>query len=81
MTTYTTAQIDAIVAKLESCLSSGTAEVEFQSRRIIYRSTADIRNAIAYFNGLYPTASDAPTNAPPKIRTFLFYGSKGFGNF
>ena len=79
MSTYTTAQLDAIIAKLESCLASGTAEVEFQSRRLIYRSVADIRNAIAYFSGLYPTASDAPATATPKIRTYLFYGNKGFG--
>ena len=76
---YTTSQLDTIVQKLESCLSSGTAEVEFQSRRLIYRSTADIRNAIAYFKGLYSSASDAPATSTRKIRTLLFYGSKGIG--
>ena len=76
---YSTADLDAIIAELEAGLKSGVAEAEFQSRRLIYRSTADIRDGIAYFKSLYSTATDAPTTSTKKVRTLLFYGSKGFG--
>ncbi len=75
---YTTSQLDSIITKLETALAVGTAEVMFEGRRLVYRSVSDIRNAIAYFQALYNNATDAPVNTTPKIRTFLFNGSKGF---
>lgn len=79
MATYTTAQLDTIIATLESSLALGTAEIVFEGRKLVYRSVTDLRNAIAYFNGLYPDASDAPVNATPKRRIFIFFGSNGIG--
>jgi hypothetical protein len=76
---YTTAELDTIIKKLEMGLASSFAEIEFQSRRTTYRSTGAILNAIAYFKSLYSTATDAPTTSTKKVRTLLFYGSKGFG--
>lgn len=76
---YATSDLDAIIAKLERALSSGYAEVEFQGHKSTYRSVNDIRSAIAYFQSLYPTATDAPTTTKNKVRTLLFYGNKGFG--
>ncbi len=76
---YTTSQLDAIIATLESALGSGTADVTFQGRRLVYRSVTDIRNAIAYFQALYNNVSAAPVTTVQKIRTFLFHGGKGFG--
>ena len=78
---YTTAQIDSIISTLQISLASGAAEVTFENRKITYRSTADIRTAIGYFNGLYPSASDAPAVPVKKTRTFFGYSNPGFGNF
>ncbi|HYX45905.1 MAG TPA: hypothetical protein VE820_03660 [Sphingomicrobium sp.] len=75
---YTTAQLDSIIAKLESSLGKGYAEVTHEGKHLVYRSVTDIRTAIAYFKALYDNATDAPAPAP-KVRTFLFYGNKGFG--
>lgn len=76
---YTTAQLDAIVAALEAGLSQGFAEVSYENQRLTYRSVADIRNAIAYFKGLYGSASDAPVSLTPRIRTYFpFGGDRGF---
>lgn len=77
---YTTAQLDAIIATLEAGLGQGFATLrKADGSEIQYRNVADIRNAIAYFNALYNNASDAPVNPAPKVRTFLWYGGKGFG--
>jgi hypothetical protein len=76
---YTTSQIDAIIATLEAGLGQGYAEIMYENRRITYRSVADVRNAIAYFRGLYGSASDAVAPAQPRTRTFfLFGGDRGF---
>jgi len=79
MTTYSTADLDAIIKNLESSLAKGTAEVMFEGRKLVYRSVADIRNAIAYFTALYDNATDAPVNPKPKTRMFLWFGGKGIG--
>jgi hypothetical protein len=76
---YATADLNAIIAKLEASLALGTAEVAFEGRKLVYRSVADIRNAISYFTALYDNATDAPPNAPPKTRTFFLFGGKGIG--
>ena len=78
---YTTAQLDANIAKLESCLALGTAEITHEGRRLVYRSVADIRSAITYFKALYDNATDAPLTPAPKTRTFYGYTNKGFGSF
>jgi hypothetical protein len=78
---YATADLDAIIAKLEKSLALGTAEVQFEGRRLVYRSVADIRAAITYFKSLYDEATDAPRPTVPKVRMYLGYPNKGFGNF
>ena len=75
---YTTAQLDAIITQLESSLAKGYAEVLYEGRRLVYRSVADIRTAIAYFRALYDDAPDAPIQQP-KTRTFFLFGGKGIG--
>jgi hypothetical protein len=76
---YTTAQLDAIVTKLEASLGTGYAEISGpDGKHLVYRSVADIRTAIAYFRALYNDASDAPSPAP-KVRTFFLFGTKGIG--
>jgi hypothetical protein len=78
---YTTAQLDTIVATLEAGLGQGFATLrKSDGSEIVYRSVADIRNAITYFKSLYNDASDAPTTTAPKVRTLLFFGGKGFSN-
>jgi hypothetical protein len=69
---YATADINAIVAKLEASLSKGFAEVTHEGQRLVYKSTGDILKAIGYFKGLYNSATDAV----PRVdtRTFFFYG-------
>jgi hypothetical protein len=57
---YSTADLDAIVTKLEASLALGSAEIWFEQRRIVYRSVADIRSALSYFQALYNNATDAP---------------------
>jgi hypothetical protein len=80
MTSYTTAQLDTIIGKLESALSKGYAEVTHDGQHLTYRSVAEIRTAIAYFSALYDNASDAPTGGPTKkVRTFFLFGNKGIG--
>lgn len=80
MTSYTTAQLDQIIAKLESALGVGYAEITGpDGNHLVYRSVADIRTAIAYFSGLYKTATDAPANPTRKIRNFFMFGGKGIG--
>lgn len=79
---YTTAQINANIAANEAAL----AQVFEALRRgdgseARYRPVADIRNQIAYWQALLPSASDAPVSQAPKVRTFLFHGGKGFGSF
>jgi hypothetical protein len=76
---YTTAQLNAIIAQLEGSLALGTAEVMFEGKKLVYRSVADIRSAISYFTALLLTASDAPVNPTPKVRTYFVFGGKGIG--
>lgn len=79
MAAYTTSQLDTIIATLESGLGQGFATLrKADGSEIEYRSVADIRNAIAYFRSLYDNATDAPISTTPKVRTFLFFGGKGF---
>jgi len=80
MTSYTTAQLDTIVGKLEASLGTGYAEVTGpDGRHMTYRSVAEILKGIAYFQALYDSATDAPTPAPVKTRTFFLFGGKGIG--
>jgi len=80
MTSYTTAQLDTIIGKLEASLGTGYAEVTGpDGRHMTYRSVAEIRTAIAYFSALYDTATDAPVVSTPKTRTFFLFGGKGIG--
>lgn len=78
---YATADIDAIIAKLEASLALGTAEVQFEGRKLVYRSVADIRSAITYFRSLYNNATDAPADAPQSVRTYFGYSNNGFRGF
>jgi hypothetical protein len=78
MTTYTTAQIDVVVSRLEADLGKGYSKVAFEGRTTEYKTNADIRDALAYWKGLYATAIDAPASPPAKIRNYYFHGNKGF---
>jgi len=76
---YATADLNTIIQKLEASLALGTAEVTFEGRKLVYRSVADIRSAISYFQALLPVATDAPATSTPKTRMFLWWGGKGIG--
>ena len=76
---YLTSEIDAVIAKLEAALGKGYAEVTHEGNRLVYRTTAEILKAIAYFRALYDNATDAPVNPTPKVRTFYLHGGKGIG--
>lgn len=80
MTSYSTSQLDAIIAGLEDALATGYVEITLpDSRRMVYRSVADIRTAISYFTALYDNATDAPSTPVKKVRTFYCFGGKGIG--
>ena len=78
MVSYTTAELDAIIAALETKLSSAL-EIRHGDKAITNRAAADIRSSIAYFEALYDTASDAPPVIRAKVRTYFGWGSKGIG--
>ena len=78
MAAYTTAELDAIIAGLETKLTT-PVEVRHGDKSIRNQSESEIRSSIAYFQAQYNDASDAPAVAPVKIRNFFGFGSKGFG--
>lgn len=75
---YATYDLDGIIAKLETALQSGAAEVTFEGRRIVYRSPSEIYSAIAYFRSLYDNATDASTPRA-KTRMLFMHGGNGIG--
>lgn len=76
---YTTAQITANITILEAGIAQSFATLRrADGSTAEYRTVADIRNAIAYWRALYNDASDAPVTTAPKVRSYLFYGGKGF---
>lgn len=79
MVQYTTAQLDGIIAALNARLAAGTASVEHDGKRITYSTPSEIRSGVAYFQAMYPNATDAPATSTPKVRTVFAFGSKGFG--
>lgn len=76
---YTTANLNAIIAQLEASLALGMVEIQFEGKKMIYRSSADILKGIAYFQALYNAATDAPPNPAPKVRNYFGFGGKGIG--
>jgi hypothetical protein len=56
----TTVEIDAIILKLEKALGSGAVSIQFDGRRVEYRSTKEIVDALAYFRGLKAQAATTP---------------------
>jgi hypothetical protein len=70
---YTTAQLDAIIATLEAAMGTGAASITFEGRRIDYKSNAEIAGAIAYFQAKRDQGSG--TRRPRQIR---MYTDKGF---
>jgi hypothetical protein len=77
---YLTADLDSIIAKLEASLAKGYADVTHEGNRLVYRTTAEILKAIAYFKALYDNATDAPVSPAPKVRTFYLHGgNRGIG--
>jgi hypothetical protein len=69
---YTATELDVIIAKLESRLSQGTAEVQFSDgKRVRYSSTTEILAAINYYKGLKDAIS------PTRIRQFRGYTTQG----
>jgi len=79
MVQYTTAQLDGIISALNARLAAGTASVEHDGKRITYNTPSEIREGIAYFQAMYPNASDAPAVTSPRVRTIFAFGGKGFG--
>ena len=80
MTTYTTAQIDAVVSQLEAAIGFPSAMVKTaDGREIQYKTNVAIRDGLAYWKGLYPLASDAPASSKVKIRTVFVYSGNGYG--
>ena len=79
MTTYTTAAIDSVVSQMEAQLGQPSAMVRTaDGREIQYKTNKDIRDGLAYWKGLYATASDAPAAPAQPVRTLLFFGGKSF---
>jgi uncharacterized small protein (DUF1192 family) len=77
---YTIAELDNTIATLEAGLAKSYAEVTHEGNRLVYTSTKEIRERIAYFKALYDNATDAPANPAPKIRTFFLHGgNRGIG--
>jgi predicted ATPase len=76
---YTTAQIDSIIAQLQNALAAGATAAEFQFEGRVYRAQTakEISARITYFTSLYDNASDASPNPTPKTRTFYLHGGNG----
>jgi hypothetical protein len=75
---YTTAQLDAIVAGLQTKLTV-PVETRHGDKSIRNQSEAEILASITYFQALYATATDAPVTPSLKVRTYFGYGNKGMG--
>lgn len=66
---YTTAQLDTIIASLEVSMAAGYAEVTFDGRRIVYKSTEQIMKALTYFKGLLNQLQTSPRSRIQRVRT------------
>jgi hypothetical protein len=71
---YSTAELDARIAKLEDAASKGFLSVMHEGNALTYKSMKELREAIVYFQSLYKDATDAPTPAKPRVRRFLCWG-------
>ena len=71
---YTTADLDAIITRLESALGTGAAVIVFEGRRVEYRTASEISRAITYFNGLRETVAGT---SDARIRQIRMYSDKG----
>lgn len=74
---YSTSDLNTIITALEKGLGKSYAEVSHEGERLVYRSTAEILQALGYFKSLLGTATDAPTATTPEKRTFYLYGGGG----
>lgn len=68
---YTEAQLRANITALETALTRGERSVSFADRNVVYRTVEEIREAIAYFQGLLDQLLGRP-------RQFLGVATKGF---
>jgi len=69
---FSSSQIDSIIASLEAALGSGAAEVTFENRRIVYRTQEEIFKGLDYFKGLRNSAAGST-----RVRQIRLSGSKG----
>ncbi|MEX2648155.1 MAG: hypothetical protein WD673_03980 [Alphaproteobacteria bacterium] len=63
MSTYATE-----IAALEAALASGELSVEVEGRKVTYRSTSDLRSALAFFTAKAERA--VPTQTTQSFATF-----------
>jgi len=70
---YTTTQLDAIIATLEAAMGTGAASVTFEGRRIDYKSNAEIARAISWFQGKRDSVAGTT-----RVRQIRMYTDKGF---
>jgi hypothetical protein len=55
----TTQQIEGLIAQLQTALGSGAITVEYDGRRVTYRSQQEIEAGIAYFQRLLAASGGA----------------------
>ena len=68
----TEAEINARIAALEAALGDGTLTVEYDGRRLTYRSVAEIERALARLRGDLVTAQGGT-----RTRRFAVIAEKG----
>jgi len=74
---YTSTDLEVIIAKLESRLSSGVARITFEGRSTEYSSPSEIQKAILYFRGLLGGVVAGETGTP-RNRVTRMYSNRGF---
>lgn len=69
---YTESELETIVETLETALARGEQTVQFSDRSVTYRTVADLRSALAYFQSLLDQLNGG------RSKQSRGYASKGF---
>lgn len=65
---YTTAQIEAIIADLESSMASASQSEQFNDRRVSWSTAEQILARIAYWKALLAESQDSATTRYVRMR-------------